>query len=216
MLTTPLAVTAPALSLRRAFQFAWPASKQHAGLFTAWLLTLFAAWVALEVIVVAGQDLGLLLWAVAHLAFLLFCAAHSAGLLQVCLNIHAGRHPRYAEAFQAFASAPAFLAGQLFYLLAVCVGLVLFIVPGLYLGARWAFFGFELLTAGNLLSAFQRSARLTEAVTARLAGVLGVLLLLNLLGAAVLGLGLLLTVPLSLLVLTDLYRQLESTRSPGA
>ena len=51
------------ISIRQAFNFAWPIFKQRFGLFTAVLLTIFSAWVTLEIVVIAGQRFGILVWA---------------------------------------------------------------------------------------------------------------------------------------------------------
>src|ERR1700688_4347914 len=51
------------ISIGQAFNFAWPIFKQRFGLFTAVLLTIFSAWVTLEIVVIAGQRVGILLWA---------------------------------------------------------------------------------------------------------------------------------------------------------
>src|ERR1700758_5092434 len=79
------------ISIRLAFKFAWPIFKKRFGLFTAVLLTIFGAWVALEIVVIAGQRFGILLWAVAHLAFLILFAGMEVGFLQICLALSEGR-----------------------------------------------------------------------------------------------------------------------------
>jgi uncharacterized membrane protein len=93
----------------------------------------------------------------------------------------------------------------------VVIGLLLLVVPGVYLGVRYALFGF--CYAGgetNLLRCFQQSALLTKGATTGLLWILAALLVLNLLGASLLALGLFITVPLSVLIMTDVYRQLTT------
>ena len=63
------------------------------GLFTAVLLTIFGAWVALEIVVIAGQQFGILLWALMHLAFLIFVAGVEVGFLRICLALYEGGEP---------------------------------------------------------------------------------------------------------------------------
>jgi hypothetical protein len=93
----------------------------------------------------------------------------------------------------------------------VVIGLLLLVVPGVYLGVRYALFGF--CFAGgetNLLRCFQQSAILSKGATTGLLRTLAALLVLNLLGAGLLGLGLFISVPLSVLIMTDVYRQLTT------
>ena len=199
------------ISIRQALNFAWPAFKKRYRLFAAVLLTIFGAWAVLEIVVIAGQRFGILLWVAAHLAFLVFFAGVEVGFLRICLAIHDGEDPAFADAFAHLALGPKFLAGQILYLLMVVVGLVLLVVPGVYLGVRYSLFGFFLAGGEtNLKSSFQQSATLTNGATADLLKFFVALLLFNLLGACLLGLGLFVTVPMSGLVTTAVYRQLRT------
>lgn len=201
------------ISIRQAFSFAWPMFKKRFGLFTAVLLIVFGAWVALEIVVIAGQRFGILLWVVMHLVFLIFVAGMEVGLIQVCLALYDGEEPTFADSFTHLALGPKFLIGQTLYLLAVLVGLLLLVVPGVYLGVRYALFGF-CVAAGetDLVRSFQQSAILSTGVQGYLLQVFVVLFLLNVVGASLLGIGLFITVPLTLLMMSAVYRQL-STRN---
>jgi uncharacterized membrane protein len=198
------------LSIRQAFTFVWPIFKKRLGLFTAVLLTLLGVWVALEIVVIAGQRLGIVLWAVAHLAFLVFVAGLEVGFLQVCLALCDGREPTFADIFTRLALGPKFLAGQILYLLVVVIGLLLLVVPGVYFSLRYALFGF-CMAAGetNLVRSFQQSAILSMGTKTYLLWILVALFVLNTVGACLLGLGLFITVPLSVLMMTAVYRQLS-------
>jgi uncharacterized membrane protein len=199
------------ISMRHAFAFAWPALKKHFGLFTAVLLTIFAAWVVLEIVVIAGQRFGISLWTAMHLAFLIFFAGVELGLLHVCRALSAGKVPAFADTFAHLPLGPKFLAAQILYLLMVVLGLLFLVVPGVYLGGRYALFGFRFADGEtNPLRCLQQSAILSKGATPGLLRILAALLLLNLLGASLLGLGLLISVPLSVLIMTDVYRQLAT------
>jgi uncharacterized membrane protein len=199
------------ISIRQAFNFAWPIFKKRFGLFTAVLLTIFGAWVTLEIVVIAGQRFGILLWAVAHLAFLILVAGMEVGFLQICLALSDGGEPKFFDTFAHLTLGPKFLAGQALYLLMVLTGLLLLVVPGVYLGIRYALFAF-CLAAGetNLARSFQRSAILSVGAKPCLLWIFVVLLVLNVFGASLLGLGLFITVPLSALMMTAVYRQLSA------
>jgi hypothetical protein len=198
------------LSIRQAFNFAWPIFKKHFGLFTAVLLTIFGAWVALEIVVIAGQRLGIVLWVVAHLAFLVFVAGVEVGFLRICLALCDGKEPTFADIFTHLALGPKFLVGQILYVLVVVFGLLLLVVPGVYFSVRYALFGF-CMAAGetSLVRSFQQSAILSMGTKTYLLRVLVTLLILNTVGACVLGFGLFITVPLSVLLMTAVYRQLN-------
>jgi len=61
-----------------------------------------------------------------------------------------------------------------------------------------------------LIGSFRQSAALSSGATGQLSLLIVALLLLNVLGAAVLGLGLFATIPLSVLVMASVYRQLAA------
>jgi hypothetical protein len=199
------------ISMRHAFDFAWPTFKKRFGLFTAVLLTILAAWVVLEIVVIAGQRFGIVLWAAMHLAFLIFFAGVELGLLQICRALRDGKVPAFADAFAYLALGPKFLAAQILYLLMVVIGLLLLIVPGVYLGVRYALVGFCFADGEtDLRRCFQQSALLTKGATAGLLRILAALFVFNVLGASLLAVGLFISVPLSALILTDVYRQLTT------
>lgn len=199
------------ISVRQAVNFAWPIFKKRIGLFTGVLLTILGAWAALEIVVIAGQRFGILLWAAAHLAFLIFVAGIEVGFLQICLALYDGGEPKFTDTFKLLSLGPRFLAGQLLYLLMVVVGLLFLVVPGVYLSLRYALFGF-CMAAGetNPLRSLQKSSILSAGVTAYLLRIFVALLVLNAFGAVLLGLGLFITVPVSVLMLTAVYRQLST------
>jgi len=198
-------------SIRQAFNFAWPIFKKRFGLFTAVLLTIFGAWVALEIVVIAGQRLGIVLWAVAHIAFLIFVAGLAVGFFQICLAFCDGREPTFADIFTHLGLGPKFLAGQIIYLLTVVIGLLLLFVPGVYIGVRYALFGFCMADGEtSIVRSFRQSAILSMGAKTYLLWTLLVLLVVNVIGASLLGLGLFITVPMSVLMMSAIFRQLKT------
>ena len=170
------------------------------------------AWVVLEIVVVAAQSLGILTWALAHIAFLLSFAGMEVGLLNVSLAFQDARNPTLADAFRHLNLGPPFLAGQLLYLAVVLVGLVFLVVPGIFLAARLSLFSFQIAARDSgVLRSFRQSAELTRGATGRLSVILVALVVFNLFGAALLGLGLVVTVPLSVLTMVSIHRQLSAT-----
>lgn len=197
------------ISIHQSTNFAWTVFKRHYGLFIAGLLVIFAAWVVLETIVVTGQAFGITLWALAHVAFLVFFAGMEVGLIKISLALYDGQEPALPDLFAHLALGPKFLAGQCVYLLMVVLGLVLLLIPGFYLGVRYAWAGIFLADGKtNLADSFKHSAAISTAQILRLLAIFVFLLMLNILGASLLGLGLLVTIPFSLLILVSIYRQL--------
>jgi hypothetical protein len=196
-------------SIHKAFDFAWMTFKKQFGLFTAIMLTFLASWVILEVIVVAGQRFGFLLWAIAHLSFFFIFAGLEIGFIRICLASHDGKQIHYVDIFREFHLGISFLFAQLVYLVMVLVGFVTLIVPGLYLGAKYALYAFHFADGySNLKQSFQESAVIGGGSWWFLFWFSVFIFLLNVLGASILGIGLIITVPLSGLMKASIYRQL--------
>jgi hypothetical protein len=201
-------------SIGQAVDFAWSTYRRRWLLLTGVLVVTLGAWVVLEIVVVTTQHLGILVWALAHLAFLLCFAGIEVGLLRISLALHDGRTPTLADVFKHFNLGPGLLTGQLLYLTLVLSGLVLLVVPGVLLATRFSLIGFHLAAGeGSVLRSFKKSADLTRGATGRLAATLVILFVVNLFGAALLGIGLFVTVPFSVLTMAAIYRQLSATAS---
>jgi hypothetical protein len=144
------------------------------------------------------------------LAFFILFAGLEAGLLRICLALSDGGDARYRDVFSVLGLGPTFLSAQLLYLGLVVFGLALLVVPGVYVAARYSLFGFA-VAAGerDIIESLRKSSALTAGVRGRLAAIVAALLLLNILGAALLGVGLLATIPFSMLTMTSVYCQLD-------
>ena len=174
------------------------------------MLILFASWVALEVAVITLQRFGIVVWLVLHFAFFVFFSGLMAGLHRMALETVEGKAPRLANLTALLGRGPTFLLAFCIYLVAVLSGLVLLVVPGIYVAVRYALFG-QILAARSTtaLEALRDAAALSEGRWWMLCVFLLLVLFLNLAGAAVLGLGLLITFPVSLLAASDLYRSIQ-------
>ena len=107
---------------------------------------------------------------------------------------------------------PLLLLG-LFLGLACSLGLVLFIVPGLYVMLRLAFVPQVYIEQGGLWRSVKGAWRLTEGHFYPLLLLLVIQLALSLLGGITLGLGVIITLPLGMLYHTLFYRYLQGVPS---
>lgn len=102
-----------------------------------------------------------------------------------------------------------YLAVSVLYGLMVTLGLVLLVLPGLYLAVRYAFTGFLVADGrAEVLDSFHQSSELTRGVRAKLFLLMVLLFALNFAGALLFGVGLLFTVPVSAFAMTLVYRRL--------
>lgn len=207
---TDVAVNSSPPSIRKAFDFAWMTYRQQFGLFTALVLTFFASWVILEIIVVAGQRLGILLWLLAHLIFFIIFAGMEIGFIRICLASYDGKEIRFTDIFSGLQLGINFLLAQLINTVITIVGFLLLVIPGAYLSAKYAFYAFHFAEASpTLIQSFQQSAIITQRSMLFVVWFSFLILVINILGASILGVGLIATVPLSVLMKASIYRQMQ-------
>jgi uncharacterized membrane protein len=109
-----------------------------------------------------------------------------------------------------------FLA-SLLYALIVAGGTILLIVPGIIFAVRYAFYGYAIVDRGaQPVESMAQSAAATKGVWWNVSLFGLVLILLNILGAMLLGVGLLLTAPTSALASAWVYRRLTATQPAAA
>ncbi len=199
------------ISVREAFVFARKTYKNHYKLLIASMLTFFVSWVLLEVIVIAGEKLGFALWFIAHLAFFFVFAGLEAGFVQMSLVLVDGQEISYSSLFANLTSGWRFFLGQLLYLVICLVGLIFLVIPGFYWGTRYSMSGFCLVTKStNPAISLRESVEISKNSLFSIFKLNIVITLLNLLGASFLGIGLLISVPISVLMKASAFRQLES------
>lgn len=98
----------------------------------------------------------------------------------------------------------------------VLIGLILLIVPGIYIALTYQFFSYLIVDKElGALEALKRSGEITKGVKWQLLGFSLALLALNLVGALLLLVGLLVTIPVSALAYVIVYRALAQRLEPA-
>jgi hypothetical protein len=192
------------------FQTSWRLFKSHASVFVVSMFLLFLSWVILEVAVVVLHRLGLALWLVLHLGWLFLFSGMLVGLHLMALKSIDGETPRIGDLFASLERGPAYLLALGMYFLAVSCGLALLIFPGIYLAIRYCLFAQIITdTAASALPALRKAAALARGNWAPLGALFLIAFLLNIGGMAFLGIGLVISFPVSLLAIAGFYRSLQ-------
>jgi uncharacterized membrane protein len=199
-------------SLATAFQSAVSRYRSQA----AWILVLLLGWASVWVIVEllvasSGSAPGRPIWLLLHLAYFWGTAYWEVALLRRALGAFDKAPRSLPGGFLDHRAAISCLVLKMLLLPAIIVGTVLLLAPGLYCMARfgWAFFFVaERQTAPG--EALGLSSRGTRGRRGHLMLLCLILVLFNMLGAALLGLGLIVTVPLSILICAHVFRAMSS------
>lgn len=131
------------------------------------------------------------------------------GLYNSALLITKKTKPEFEQLYQNWPSFLSWVIASILFSIMFAIGLALLIVPGCYILAMYGFFPFFILDKGvGPLDALKESARATKGIR----GLVFLLFLacfgLDLLGLLFFGVGLLLTIPVTLLALTVAYRRI--------
>ena len=174
------------------------------------MFIVFGTWVTLEVAVVALHSWGVIPWLALHIAFLMVFSGLMVGIQVMALQVVDGTVPKLSYLLQMLNRGPSFLFAVCIYTVAVAGGLLFLVVPGVYVAVRYASFGYVIGSKQvSAVQALREAGAMTQGLWWKVCGFLFILLALNLVGAALLGLGLLVSFPLSLLAATSFSRSLE-------
>jgi hypothetical protein len=192
------------------FETGWQLFKSHASVFVVSMLLLFLSWIVLEIAVVFLHRWRFAVWLMLHLAWLFLVSGMILGLHVMALKSVDGEIPRVGDLFTSLAHGPAYLLALGIYCLAVSGGLVLLMVPGIYLAVRYCLFA-QIITDMRVSAfvALRKAAALARGSWSELGALFLIALLLNLAGAALLGVGLIVSFPVSLLAIAGFYRSLQ-------
>lgn len=102
-----------------------------------------------------------------------------------------------------------FFIASIAYQLLVGLGLILLIVPGIYWLIKYSQYGYLLIDKQLTVSdAFKQSANLTDGLLLKIFEFMLIALVINVLGLAALGVGVVITIPVTLIAFTLLYKAL--------
>jgi hypothetical protein len=198
------------------FRTAWRVFGTSRAPFILSVIALFASWVALELTVVALYGFGVIVNLALHLGFAVFFSGLLVGLNAMALQALTGRDIRFPQVAALMGRGPSFLGALLIYIPAVACGLLLLVVPGIYVAVRYSLFPQVLATrAASPVGALREAATLADGHWWRLFKVQAAALLVNIAGAALLGIGLLVAGPVTILATSGLYRYLLRQQSAG-
>ncbi|MEX0587180.1 MAG: DUF975 family protein [Patescibacteria group bacterium] len=132
------------------------------------------------------------------------------GLVNVSLKFADGKKPRMADLFSTYPMFFNYLLASIIYGLIVLAGTILLIVPGVV----WAiqFWPYVYVLVGKkvgVLESLDRSSKMTAGVKGQLFLFLLALLGINLLGALALAVGLLVSIPVTMVASAWVYRRLS-------
>ncbi len=164
-------------------------------------------WLVVEVLVINFSPIpGRPVWVLLHASYFLGTAVWEAAMVETALNAFNGKGASPRQALRDYHLALRLFVVKMILLPAVLLGLGLALVPGLYVLARFGLSAFFLVDRGcSPWTALRLSNRVSRGRRSKLMALWLVILFLTLLGAAFVGVGLLVTIPMALLCTAHIF-----------
>lgn len=199
-----------------AIKFGWNVMKANFGFFVKVVLVVFVISFGPQIVgsMLKGKEVpaGIsLLSALVGIIFWVLLFIVNFGLIRISLKFADGVTPEFSELFSTKNIVRYVGAGILCFLI-VIGGLLLFIIPGIIWGIKYQFYGF-LVAQGNVTAreSIRESGRITEGSKMDLF-VFGLLIgLINLAGILALGIGLIATIPATMVATAYVFRKLQQS-----
>lgn len=138
----------------------------------------------------------------------------SLGMVKVSLAILDKKEKNFSDLFNGYPLLLNFFVGSILYALVVFLGLILFIIPGIYFAIKYQFYSYFIVDKKmGAIEAMKASGKITQGVKLHLIIFSFALGILNLLGMLALGIGLLVTIPVTMLAYAHVYRELSKPAS---
>ena len=136
------------------------------------------------------------------------------GYTKIFLKITDGESPKFAEIFQEYPLFWKYAGVSILQGLAMIGGIILLIIPGIIWGVRFSFAGLILIdTRTSPMSAMKESYAITKGKFWQVFWFLIVVGLINILGFIAFGIGLLVSIPISLFAQIYVYRELSKAKA---
>lgn len=209
-----------ALSIQGAISVGWERGRKYWGTLVGALLAMFVIMMAMGVVAqVVFGDAPAFLALVVNLAAMGVQFALTLGFLKMTLDTARGGAPVFVNLFAYFAVGPivAYFVATLITVIVVGIGTMLLVIPGLLALLAFFFYAYPIVDEGaGPVEAMKKSAEVTQGSWLPLLGLVFLLGLINMAGALALGLGLLLTIPVTWVAMAAAYDQLSGVGSRGS
>lgn len=197
----------PSFRIGDAISFGWLGFKLNVAILLLVLVVIFGINAGFAIITasansgLAGFLISLASWVVSVVV--------GMGILRIALKITDGTTPEIADLFVFDINFVAYVVASILVTIAVLLGLVFFIIPGIMIALAWGFYGWPIVDRGALVGeSINVSANITRGHRWHLLGFFVVLGLFNLLGVITI-FGWLVTVPISIIATAYVYRRLS-------
>jgi uncharacterized membrane protein len=193
---------APAFSISDVIQRGWELTKANIGYLLVYQIILWA----FVILLIATQERAIL-----HVLIWIVVVLLKMGLYKAALLITDGIKPGYEELYQNWRQLPSWIIAGILFGFMFAFGLILLVVPGLYVWARYDLYPFAILDKQlGPINALKDASKISEGNRWQIFLLFLACVGLNILGMLVLGIGILISAPVTLIAVAIAYRQLQA------
>lgn len=204
-------MTGPGFSVGDSLAYGWREVTGRLGFWLGVMLAFAAAAIGPDLLATAFGAVGRPLGLVISLFGILLHALVQVGLIDLGLRAVDGRELRVGLLFGRTDVLLRYFVASILFGLAVVLGLLFLVIPGLIVFVLFFFYGHEIASEdAGLGAAFERSIDLTKGRRLEFLLLLALLWMINVLGALALVVGLLVTIPVSAVAVAHAYRGLQA------
>ncbi len=192
-----------------AVQFGWDITKSNIGFFIGLLIVAgLIQYVPDIVATIIEADAPVLSISIQIASFVLSVII-GMGLIKICLRFCDGEKGEFSDLFSCYPLFFKYLVGSILYGLIVAVGLILLIIPGIIWAIKFQFFDYLIVDKGlGPIDALEKSSKITRGVKWDLFLFAILLGIINLMGFLCLLVGLFVTIPITMVAMAFVYREL--------
>lgn len=199
-------------SKREAIGFGWDKMKGSFWLWVGIIVSIYAAsLIPTIVFILLGQDpeaVPDLYWPL-QIAVMILTAIMGMGMVKIIFKIHDGQKPAYIELFTTYRPFFRYLFASILFGLAVGLGFILLIVPGIIVAIRLQFYQFLIIDQDmGIMDSLKKSWAMTKGSSWNLFFFYFVMFGVVLLGLLALGIGLFAALPVTWIAWAYIYRKL--------
>jgi len=194
-------------SIKEALEFGWHKTREHSGI----LFQVMLAFFVLEIVqaIIERTIATTLLGSLANAALSVVSLVMGAGFTMIALKLSHGHKTHFRELFPWNRTVWLYFLASLLSALAMVGGFILLIIPGIIVGVRLSFVRFAVMEGARPFESLHQSWHATRGHFWRMLGLVLVLVGINIVGAMLLLVGLLVTVPVSMLAMAHVYLKLK-------
>lgn len=215
----PIVEVVESFSKKEAIRFGWGVMKSHLWFFVAILFISGFIQVFPKIVSsLAGKEPPIILSLV--LIVISFAVAivkliMDLGFIKIALKLHDNQSAEIKDLFGSAGLFWKYLGGVILYNLIVSGGVILLIIPGIIFATRFQFYSYLIIDQGlGPIDALKRSWTITKGQVINLLLLGSLIIILNLAGVLVLLVGLLATIPTTIMAQAYVYRKLQAGGSP--